>query len=350
MLDPEEIFADLISYRKEINATEVHLNYTLKPFRFVLYNPIDVNAKYHIMPCSVIQRTQNNDAIKNLRRTCAVPQNMSVCSHCVNSWNRRFPEVPLDVKTFDLAKFFMLGKYYPEVWYGIDIPPEVNMLGGFLLYRPAAKSEFHFMRCKIVRYDEKINWIKSYRFAEITSGGFELEDGKTHKLHPCRECLTEWDNGIGWKSYSKASDEQKKAIYDCFSIEEFFEHCNNQEHMPDKLSELYELMNNNAVWFGSGVSNDYPKNWEQITDMYRSSHGYHCEHCGLDMAGFPELAITHHINGSHPDVRPENMKVLCVWCHSKQPHHEKSVPLNQYQLNLLRKLRREQDIKISEIP
>ena len=38
-LNPEEIFADLITYRKEINAPECHCDYEVKPFRFVIYKP-----------------------------------------------------------------------------------------------------------------------------------------------------------------------------------------------------------------------------------------------------------------------------------------------------------------------
>lgn len=104
MLDPEEIFADLINFRKEINAPDVHMNYTVKPFRFVIFSP--ASKKFHFMPCHriVIQ-----------------------------------------------------------------------------------------------------------------------------KLKPCIDCLSEWDNGRGWKSYSEASDDEKKIIRDKFSIHEFFEHCNRQE-------------------------------------------------------------------------------------------------------------------------
>lgn len=363
MLDPEEIFADLISFRKEINAPEVHMDYTLKPFRFVIYNPESKNARFHFMPCTTIMRAQTQGRIANLRRTSnssgifpmygALPQKLSVCNNCVNEWNNRFPDKPLDAKTFDIAKFFLLGEYYPDVWDVINIPPEIKdnefMPNFFLLYRPIriTPNVFHFMKCKTVCDDEKIGWIKTYSFTCRTSGVFDMYDGSAQRLSPCEECLSEWNDGTGWKGYSSASDEEKKIIRKNFSVEEFFEHCNNQEHMPNEIVEFNELMKNNAAWCFP-VDNNSPENWSAITDMYRTAKGYRCEECGVDMSKHPNLAITHHINGCHPDVRHENMKVLCIWCHSKQPHHAKTVYFNRYQYNLLRKLRSEQGIKMSD--
>ena len=104
-------------------------------------------------------------------------------------------------------------------------------------------------------------------------------------------------------------------------------------------------MDDYSVWFGVNVDNEYPANWTEISAMYRIAQGYRCEECGLDMSAFPDLAVVHHVNGSHPEVGPDNMKVLCVWCHSKQPHHEVSVKLDRYTLSLLKRLRREQGIK-----
>ena len=170
-------------------------------------------------------------------------------------------------------------------------------------------------------------------------------DGSRQKLKPCTECLSEWNTKKGWNGYSEKSDDEKKIIRDKFSIREFFEKCSNLQQLPHELTELYELMNNNRVWFGASVGNEYPSNWGDITDMYRIAQGYRCEQCGVDLSKFPNLAITHHINGSHPEIGPDNMRVLCKWCHSKQQHHEKTVNLNRYEYNLLRKLCSEQGIK-----
>lgn len=99
------------------------------------------------------------------------------------------------------------------------------------------------------------------------------------------------------------------------------------------------------MWFSAKVDNEYPANWSNISTMYRIAKSYRCEQCGLDMIEFPNLAVVHHVNGSHPEVDMGNMKVLCIWCHSKQPHHEKSVKMDRYTLKLLRQLRSRRGIK-----
>ena len=191
------------------------------------------------------------------------------------------------------------------------------------------------MKCKTVREDEKIGWIRSYRFTDRITGKFEMFDGSFQTLKPCEECLAEWDSKQGWKGYSKAEDSVKKEIKDSFSLKEFAKHCRNLETRPPELAELYKLMEDNSVWFGANVGNDYPSNWKEISDMYRIAHNYRCEQCGLDMRGHPKLAVVHHVNGSHPEVGPENMRVLCEWCHSKQPHHDRTVKIDRYTLKLL---------------
>lgn len=354
MLNPEEIFADLISFRKEINAPEVHMDYTVKPFRFVIYSP--TGTTFHIMSCQTVRAAQNNGSIVNFLRTPEKPEGLKVCGHCINAWNAKFPDRELQRANFDLEQFFSQLEYDPEMWNGINIPPETDeneSVHGFLLYNPVKGigSVFHFMKCKTVREDEKTGWIRSYRFTGRTSGDFDMWngdkvfDGSRQKLKPCTECLSEWNSGEGWNGYNEASNEEKKAIIEHFSIREFFEHCNKLEQLPNELAELYELMNSNRVWFSADVDNAYPSNWDDITDMYRIAQGYICEQCGVDLSEHTHLAITHHVNGSHPEVGPENMKVLCEWCHSKQPHHERTVKMNRYEYNLLRKLCSEQGIK-----
>ena len=364
ILEPSEIFADLIHFREELNAPEVHMNYTVKPSRFVIYDPSAANARFHFMPCQTIQGKQRDGDIVKLRRTSddsgvfsmygAMPKKLQVCGNCVNAWNTRFPDRPLNANTFSLSRFFCMCEYDPHLWDGIDIPPEIDvhehLSSCFLLYRPVKNSPFHFMKCKTVRDDEKIGWIKTYRFTDNLSGAFEMFSADSNalpvqRLHVCKDCLAEWDSGNGWKGYSSASDSDKKSIADSFSIREFFEYCTSQENMPHELAELYTLMENRSVWFSARVSNEYPANWIAITNMYRTSRGCKCEQCGVDMSRYPDLAVTHHVNGSHPEIGPDNMRVLCRWCHSKQPHHENTVKFTRYQYQLLRMLRREQGIK-----
>ena len=350
-LDPEKIFADLTAFRKEIHAPEeCHCGYDVKPFRFVIYNP--AGRVFHFMPCQTVTAANNSGAISKFRRTRENP-GLAVCGNCINKWNNMHPDKALNARTFDINKFFGGLMYDAHMWDGINLPPEFDgdefSRECFFLYRPVKlpHNVFHFMKCSAVCEDEKIGWIRSFRFTDRITGKFEMFDGSFQPLRPCDKCLAEWNGGKGWHGYSSQDDGGKKATRDSFSLREFACHCGSLGTKPPELSALYKLMDDNSVWFGAKVSNDYPSNWDKISAMYRIAHNYRCEQCGLDMRGHPDLAVVHHVNGSHPDVAPENMRVLCQWCHSKQPHHERSVKIDRYTYNLVRKLSREQGIKMS---
>ena len=338
LLNPEEIFADLINFRKEINAPECHFDYSVKPFHFVIYSPS--STRFHFMPCPTVRTANNNGTISNFRRTSKA-DGLTVCGNCINAWNNQHSDMLLLAGNFDLSRFFFQLEYDHHMWDGIKLPPEFNddefSRECFILYRPVkvTPNVFHFMKCSSVCDDERIGWIRSYRFTDRISGKFEMFDGSFQTLRPCEKCLAEWDSGKGWKGYSSADDYAKRDIKASFSLREFAEHCRNLDERPPELSALYQLMEDNSVWFGANVSNDYPENWDRISDMYRIARNYRCEECGLDMRDFPNLAVVHHVNGSHPEVGPENMRVLCVWCHSKQPHHERSVKIDRHTCELL---------------
>ena len=118
-------------------------------------------------------------------------------------------------------------------------------------------------------------------------------------MPPCECCLAEWDNGNGWENYSSADDSTKKTIKDNFNIETFFDHCSEKEPRPAELSELYKLMDDNIVWLGADIDNDYPRNWSDISNMYRAAKRYRCGQCGVDLSEHKDLAVTHHVNGVH---------------------------------------------------
>jgi hypothetical protein len=63
----------------------------------------------------------------------------------------------------------------------------------------------------------------------------------------------------------------------------------------------------------------YTKDWEQISAAYRELHHYTCEECGIQITNpFDYYYMhTHHLNGNKADNRSDNLKCLCISCHSK---------------------------------
>ena len=252
---------------------------------------------------------------------------------------------------------------------------EIN-LNHFLIYRAESGMNFHFMKCGEIRKFETPNqyldWLKSYRFTNNTSGLFEVytnlknkskkyrkkilsEEPKLKKLHVCGKCISEWNElqtGIILNNVT-------------FNINEFFDYCDKNPHLSQYFSQY--LIDSNFIEkhkiFSSTVRNDYPYSWKYLTNIYRAAKNYQCKICGVNLQqngletqqiinqlqksrinfsdyeinlnqclndlqklGFDStpywkkykgIILTHHVNGNHFDVHPENMRVICKKCHSE---------------------------------
>ena len=350
----EDFFSEIADFREKINAPLIHTQPIVTPSRFLLYNPNNPNGSFHFMNCWAMQsanlsqwlRTSRTDG--NFRMSDGTLQSLPVCQSCINDWNSQFPAAQITRQNFNIKNFFLQYGDRQDNWFGANIPSDGGIsfrTGCFLLYRPIQYQPFHFMKCRKVLHDEENGWIKTYRFTDDISGVFKLFNGSRKKLSPCEDCLSEFNGSIGWHNYSSAAENEKIQIKNKFSIIEFFDTCVKKDYTAPELKELYKLMENNIVYLGVDIGNAYPLNWNNITKMYREAQNYRCEQCGVDLSKHKILCITHHKNGSHPDIGADNMQVLCKWCHSRQEYHQQTVNFRANELNLLEQLWREQGIK-----
>ena len=65
----------------------------------------------------------------------------------------------------------------------------------------------------------------------------------------------------------------------------------------------------------------YAPNHDDIAREYKKVAGYVCQKCGVLCSGEVRLLHLHHENRNPSDYRHENLRVLCVECHSHEPHH-----------------------------
>ena len=262
--------------RESLGAPLIHLNQKIKPAinskHFLLYNPNNPNnpnSKFHFMFCEGLK----NANLSKYRRTNEIDENflmsdgsrmkLNVCGFCRHEWNEKFPNDPTP-KPFNIENFFRQCAYHPEAW-GRIITKTSKRKNCFLLYNPVrGVPNFHFMKCSDILDKEQTGWIKTYRFTHNLSGSFYVYNKykalfERQFIRPCEKCLSEWNNGQGYKNYSNVNEEEKNKIISSFNIIDFFDSCD--ENRPE-LAELYKLMENNKVWLDPDIDNKYPENWK----------------------------------------------------------------------------------------
>jgi hypothetical protein len=82
----------------------------------------------------------------------------------------------------------------------------------------------------------------------------------------------------------------------------------------DLLSDEYKVEDVQIDLFG------YTQDWEKISRAYRGLKNYTCEDCGLEIekALDRRFVHVHHISGDKTDNSIDNLKCLCIFCHSNQ--------------------------------
>lgn len=182
---------------------------------------------------------------------------------------------------------------------------------------------FHLAYCVTLKEMKEHERFGRYVAAEGKNKLFDvrMNGGSLTKmsLKPCQNCL----HKLHWKGfYLQQSTNAKNRIVDDFSVEEFF-----QRH-PKSLhhTEPTRHADNAPV-------NEYPTNWEEISASLRKQFAYSCQDCGVVLGEqFAKYLHVHHLNGLKNDCQPENLRCLCIRCHSAQPKHRNLRSTLDYQL------------------
>ncbi|WP_194866729.1 HNH endonuclease [Pseudoalteromonas sp. PPB1] len=189
----------------------------------------------------------------------------------------------------------------------------------------------HVAECKTLENMRNQGRFERYHVTNDISGRYpvlghhhyrsDVVEGKAD-LGVCKNCL----KILNYKGYSDHSHLEKSKIYLDFNLAEFFETYSSYfKHYPTQKKSI-----------GS-----YTKDWEQVSVNYRQQQNYTCEQCGVALSDHKRLLHTHHINGVKIDNALNNLKALCVDCHTKQPNHDHMFVSHEDRL-LINQLRREQ--------
>ncbi len=174
--------------------------------------------------------------------------------------------------------------------------------------------KYHLAYCSTLKYmEESGRFKKRYVVTQRTDGKFVIDiidslTGKFHKenqlhdMNVCKNCLSK---------LSKQYRSDNLFTYASFDLQQFLEKYNTQHTKLPPFSPK------------SLPKNQYSDNWNAISREKREKAGYNCQDCGQCFKHRKRDLHVHHMDGMKYNNKPNNLRVLCVKCHSKQPGHDK---------------------------
>lgn len=192
-------------------------------------------------------------------------------------------------------------------------------------------NKYHLTECQTLANMRSKKRFNRYQATNNTEGIFQIygTDSVTQtrkdaeiRLHVCRHCLTK----LNYRNYASNRNE----VYRTFSLEEFFQtYTTSFASLPKDVGQQ---------------KNGYAENWSDLSNKIREETGWKCEECGVVLERYKNLLHVHHRDGVKQNNSRENLMVLCVECHSKQPAHG-HMKLKREDLLLLRNERMAQKYK-----
>jgi hypothetical protein len=185
---------------------------------------------------------------------------------------------------------------------------------------------YHVAACEMLRRMKRIGrFSQRYVVSTRTDGVFRLHyvqaglHAEKH-LDVCQYCL----GAIRYRNFdhNKMDRSQRREIVSFFTVTDFFDRYPRSLHVAEpKHSDA------------TAPTNDYSADFFEISQAYRAKVGWKCEECGisLDEPHKRRYLHVHHLDGAKNNNSEDNLRALCVLCHSKQPLHSHMKHTASYQ-------------------
>lgn len=182
--------------------------------------------------------------------------------------------------------------------------------------------KFHIANCSTLIDAQKNNKYDKYVASVNTTNKFNVniihnnswvEENKEVEMKVCKNCLSK----LNYKNYKKEGY-RKEEIFESFTLNDFFEKYQKQSIIKPKYNSITAPFNN------------YTNDFKEIARNLKIDNKYICEVCFINLEKNQKFLHVHHIDSMKFNNRKENLKVVCIECHSKEPAHNHMKNLPDY--------------------
>jgi hypothetical protein len=185
---------------------------------------------------------------------------------------------------------------------------------------------FHIADCETLQQMKQRNAFDRYVVATRDDGSFVVNmigkggqvTRKTRQLNVCQNCLYK----LAFDGFSRDfSGQRRRMMVSQFTIRRFF------EKFPKSLFSVRP-----ADTAETAPVNNYPADFEIISERLRTRRGWTCERCDRSFAILSDRKFlhVHHKDGRKNNSSDLNLRVLCLGCHAKEPLHAHMKRLPEY--------------------
>jgi hypothetical protein len=185
---------------------------------------------------------------------------------------------------------------------------------------------FHIADCDTLQQMKQRNAFGRYVVATRDDGSFVVNmigkggqvSRETKQLDVCQNCL----HKLGFDGFSRdLSRQRRRMIVSEFTIRRFF------EKFP---KSLFSVRPTRAA--ETAPVNNYPADFEIISERLRIRRGWTCESCDRSFATLSDRKFlhVHHKDGRKNNSSDQNLRVLCLGCHASEPLHAHMKRLPDY--------------------
>jgi hypothetical protein len=182
---------------------------------------------------------------------------------------------------------------------------------------------YHLCNCRTWRDMKTKGRQDRYVASTRIDGVFELEvfiaargasQKKMERLPVCQNCL----DRLGWKGFrndGSLTRNERRSHVEGFALDEFFAHYRKS------------MVREKPRWTASTMPTaSYSDDFDEVSSRARAAAQWRCQHpeCGRVLAASWQRRYlhVHHRNGVKGDNSADNLFVICIEHHAKQPNHE----------------------------